>query len=248
MVVCLYQMPPGGAKALSQRSPPVAKCHGGMKRDEEERGIGEGVGRPGDGEASCGRHWPGGRRRLRVLAQNLVAEMRFLEVGLGVSPSGSGCRHSARPPRSALCLASSPQHAIESLTCLTLPLEFGRGLTSGRTSLLPARHRDRGGPPLAVPARSIYRRYSDLSPLGPILDRLREPNPFPAVEAPERLLWAILLLMARLWGSARSGSARRRGQSPMGRGDLWRRPLPLQASDRWQSGRVGAGGRTACVR
>ena len=106
----------------------------------------------------------------------------------------------------------------------------------------------RGGPPFAAPARSIYRRYSDLSPLGPIRDRLRKPNRFPAVEAPERLLWAILLLMARLWGSARSGSARRRGQSPMGRGDLWRRPLPLQASDRWQSGRVGAGGRTTCVR
>ncbi len=59
----------------------------------------EGIGRPGDGEARGGRLWRGGRRRLRVLAQDLRGNATIGSPSW-VFPSGSSYRHrcGAFPP------------------------------------------------------------------------------------------------------------------------------------------------------
>jgi hypothetical protein len=64
--------------------------------DEERRGIGQGVGRSGDGGSRGGRGWRVGRPRVRFLAKNIAGGKLFPAAHLAISPSGSGLRHSAR--------------------------------------------------------------------------------------------------------------------------------------------------------
>jgi hypothetical protein len=154
---------------------------------EDER---RGVWRLGGGETRAGRHWPRGRRRLRVLAQNLAGEMLLFEVHLGVSPSGCRPLHSTRLPKPTPALTS--RRCTQRITSIT-PLAGSWPIRALASPSSPSLGNGRGEQSVASPRRLDVPccRGSGVSPLGPLRNRRRTPDTFPAVAVADRHPWAI---------------------------------------------------------